>query len=315
MMGFTCRLCAGASARLIRATDAKAGGPLPIAFCEGCGLVRQAELPDAESLRIYYAHTYRQDYKGVHTPKPKHVRRAGTAALSRLAFLRSADALRPGLRLLDIGAGGGEFVYMAGRSGLAAEGIEPNVGYSEFAQAEYGVRIRTMPIDDLAQASAELVTMFHVLEHLADPLAAFERIHAVLEPEGLLFIEVPNLLQADASPHNVWFKAHLYYYSRFTLQAAASRWFEPLVTQDPGNLRMLLKRRAQPLAAPQLPGPEEVALAWQRLQQKGWLEYLFTGGGLGKPWRRIRRMLGERRVAGQGPRAVLDDLFQAATPG
>ena len=309
MTGFTCRLCAGKDARTISATDAKAGGPLPIAFCVGCGLVRQAELPDAEELRIYYAHTYRQDYKGVHTPKPKHVRRAGMAALSRLSFLRAAGALRPGARLLDIGAGGGEFVYMAGRAGLAAEGIEPNVGYSEFAQTEYGARIRTMRIDDLAQASAEIVTMFHVLEHLVDPLAVFQRIHEVLEPQGSLFVEVPNILQADASPHNIWFKAHLYYYSRHTLHAAASRWFEPVVTHDTGNLRVLLRRRAVPLDAPLLPQATDVALGWQRLQQKGWSEYLFAGGGLAKPWRRVRRMLAERRVAGQAPRMVLDALF------
>ncbi len=312
MTGFTCRLCAGSEAHAIRATDAKAGGPLPIAFCTGCGLVRQAELPDAESLRIYYAHTYRQDYKGVHTPKPKHVRRAGMAALSRLAFLRQADALRPGARLLDIGAGGGEFVYMANRAGLSAEGIEPNVGYSEFAQAQYDARIRTMRIDDLEQASAQIVTMFHVLEHLVDPLAVFGRIHEVLEPQGLLLIEVPNILQADASPHNIWFKAHLYYYSRHTLHAAASRWFEPLVTHDTGNLRVLFRRRAEPLDAPVLPQASEVTLAWQRLQQKGWSEYLFAGGGLAKPWRRVRRMLAERQVAGQAPRAVLDALFARA---
>ena len=90
MSEFTCRLCGGRDARRIEASDAKSGGSLPIGFCTGCGLVQQWTLPSLESLRIYYAHTYRSDYKGVHTPKLKHVRRAGSAALSRLAFLRDA---------------------------------------------------------------------------------------------------------------------------------------------------------------------------------------------------------------------------------
>lgn len=314
MTSFTCGLCAGTRAHVIRAKDAKAGGPLPIAFCERCGLVRQEELPDPESLRIYYAHTYREDYKGVHTPEPRHVRRAGLAALSRLGFLREAGGLRPGARLLDIGAGGGEFVYLAGRSGMAAEGIEPNVGYSEFAQSEYGARIRTMSIDDLEQGSADVVTLFHVLEHLADPQAAFRRIHAVLRDEGVLLVEVPNILQADASPHNIWFKAHLYYFSRFTLHAAASRWFEPVLTRDEGNLKVLFRKRATPLDAPILPDAGDVALCWKRLGEKGWVEYLFAGGGLAKPWRRVRRSIEERRIGGQAPRALLDALFESAGP-
>lgn len=308
MSEFMCRLCGGRDARRIEASDAKAGGPLPIGFCTGCGLVQQWTLPSAESLRIYYAHTYRSDYKGVHTPKLKHVRRAGAAALSRLAFLREAGAVRPGARLLDVGAGGGEFVYLAGKAGFAAEGIEPNVGYSEFAQAEYGARIRTMPIDDLEQASAEVVTLFHVFEHLADPLAVLRKVHGVLADGGLLCIEVPNVLQADASPHNIWFKAHLFYYSRDTLLAAASRWFEPVCVQDRGNLRVLLRRRAQPLDSVTLPGADTVAHAWRRLGEKGWREYLFAGGGLAKPWRRLRQMAAERGLRG-APRSVLDGLF------
>jgi 2-polyprenyl-3-methyl-5-hydroxy-6-metoxy-1,4-benzoquinol methylase len=308
---FVCRLCGCREARDIRVTDAKEGGPLPIAFCTGCGMVQQSVLPSAQDLRVYYGHSYRHDYKGVHTPKLKHVRRAGLAAVSRLETLMKAGAARKGARLLDIGAGGGEFVYLAGRSGFAAEGIEPNLGYSEFARAEYSSQIRTMPLDDLEHASADVVTLFHVLEHLADPLAAFRKLHDVLSDDGLLFIEVPNILQADASPHNVFFKAHLFYYSRHTLQGAGSRYFEPVLTEERGNLRMLMRKRAAPLDTAVLPDPETVDFAWQRLRRKGWVEYLTVGGGLRKPWRRIRQAIAERRLAGRAPRQLLDEVFDA----
>lgn len=309
---FDCRLCGCREAREIRVSDAKERSPLPIAFCTGCAMVQQSVLPSAQSLRIYYGHSYRHDYKGVHTPKPKHVRRAGLAAISRLETLRNVGGVRKGARLLDIGAGGGEFVYLAGKSGFIAEGIEPNLGYSEFARAEYGSPIRTMPLDDLEHASADVVTLFHVLEHLADPPAVFSKLHQVLSDDGLLFIEVPNILQSDASPHNVFFKAHLFYYSRYTLHAAASRHFEPVLTKDQGNLRMIFRKRAVPLDAPELPNPELVEFAWQRLRQKGWIEYLTVGGGLRKPWRRIRQAVAERRLAGRKPRALLDELAETA---
>ena len=308
MANFSCRLCGGTAGQHISAVDAKAGGPLPVTMCLDCGLVQQTTLPSSEELRIYYSHNYRQDYKSTYVPKPKHVRRAGQAALSRLAFLRRHGGLSAGARLLDIGAGGGEFVYLAGRAGFRAQGIEPNVGYSEYAKTEYGVDIRTMPVDDLTEASADLVTLFHVLEHIAEPLAVMAKIHGVLSDDGRLLVEVPNILQRDASPHNIYFKAHLFYYSRFTLISAASRWFEPVSVEDEGNLRVLFRRRATPLPAIVLPDEASVAFTRQRLARKGWVEYAFAGGGWLKPLRRVRRIVAESMLPKGSPKSLLDRL-------
>jgi 2-polyprenyl-3-methyl-5-hydroxy-6-metoxy-1,4-benzoquinol methylase len=316
MTNFTCRLCRGTAGQTIPAVDAKAGGPLPITMCLDCGLVQQTTLPSSEELRIYYSHHYRQDYKSTYVPKLKHVRRAGQAALSRLAFLRRSAGLAAGARLLDIGAGGGEFVYLAGRAGFQAQGIEPNVGYSEYAKTEYGVDIRTMPVDDLTEASADLVTLFHVFEHIAEPLAVMAKIHGVLAEEGRLLVEVPNILQKDASPHNIYFKAHLFYYSRFTLIAAASRWFEPVEVEDRGNLRVLFRRRAIPLPAIELPDERSIGSTRQRLADKGWIEYAFAGGGLLKPLRRMRRIFAEAMLPKGSPKDLLDRLaVDAASAG
>ncbi|WP_211826756.1 hypothetical protein [Kistimonas asteriae] len=96
--------------------DAKTGEPLTVALCEQCGLVQQTPLPTAEALTAYYAHHYRVDYKQAYTPKPRHVYRAGKTALQRVEFLMAAGCA--GGELLDIGAGGGEFVYLSSRAGF-----------------------------------------------------------------------------------------------------------------------------------------------------------------------------------------------------
>lgn len=152
--------------------------------CDECGLVQQTVPPTDEALRIWYSHHYRRDYKSTIEPRPKHVRRAGLAALDRLRFLDAAAGPSRGRRLMDVGAGGGEFVYLASRSGYAARGLVPNVGYSDFARRHYDVDVRTAGIEQLAPGCADLVTMFHVLEHLDDPGAAFARIHAALADGG-----------------------------------------------------------------------------------------------------------------------------------
>ena len=281
-----------------------------MALCLVCGLVQQSELPSDEELRIYYSHNYRRDYKKTYHPKLKYVRRAGITAVNRISFLKAHAKFHDGMKLIDIGAGGGEFVYIARRSGLDASGIEPNEGYSEFAVREYGVDIQTAGIDRIEEESADIISLFHVFEHLAHPLDAMEKIANGLKNEGLLFIEVPNILQKDASPHNIYFKAHLFYYSRFTLMSAASRWFEPLFIEDSGNLTALLRKRSTPLTEVILPSRENLASTVEGLKNKGWGQYLFQGGGLIKPLSKLKRAIEESAIGNKSPRQILDELSE-----
>lgn len=135
-----CRLCGAETGSSWFVKDAKSVESLEMFMCGSCALVQQVNLPTDEELRIYYSHNYREDYKSTHKPKPKYVYRAGRAALDRLGRMHKACVPR-GETLLDIGAGGGEFVYMAQQAGFVSQGVEPHQGYSEFARDEYGVKI------------------------------------------------------------------------------------------------------------------------------------------------------------------------------
>ena len=308
-MVFKCALCAGDKARVVSTKDAKSNLPLPVSACLNCGLVQQEELPSSQELTIYYSHNYRQDYKKTYSPKLKHVRRAGLTATNRLHFIRQFVSPSSSRRLLDIGAGGGEFVYMAIKAGFQAQGLEPNNGYSAFAKSEYGVDIRCEMFDTIADNSYEIVTMSHVFEHMAEPKSVGQRIAGILSDQGYLFIEVPNILQKDASPHNIFFKAHLFYYSRFTLEFALSKYFELIAIEDKGNLLAMFKKRSQSLAEHQLPSTDDLAAQLERLERKGWSEYLLEGGGLFKPLRRVRQMIEESKVKNMQPKQLLDELW------
>lgn len=306
-MLFRCRLCSHTLSQCWTVKDAKTCEALTMALCDSCGLVQQRDIPDLAQLAIYYSHHYRQDYKATAAPKPKHVYRAGGTALCRLAFMSRAG-IPLGLSLLDVGAGGGEFCYLAGKAGFRASGIEPNVGYSGFARTQYGIDIATAGIDTLQAQQADVITLFHVFEHLPDPEQAIARLWSALRPGGFLVIEVPNLLQNDASPANIYFRAHLFHFSRFSLLAAVSRYFELLCIEDGGNLQIALRRRATPLTQPLLPTPAQIDITRRRLREKGWFEYLFVGRGLLKPLRRLDRLWVETGLAGKEPREILDSL-------
>lgn len=311
----TCRLCCSSLYDLLSTRDAKDHSALNVFFCHGCGLVQQWPIPSDHDLRIYYSHHYRADYKKTYSPKPKYVYRAGRAARNRMAFLtkfletngRKADRLS----MLDIGAGGGEVVFAATQAGFHAKGIEPNEGYSVFARDAYGIEVATAHLDDLGQAHYSVITMFHVLEHMPSPQKVFRKLHELLHPDGLLVIEVPNIEQADASPANIFFRAHLYYYSASTLIYAASEAFEPVLVEHTGNLRAIFKRRPALVAACR-PAAQQIEQTKQRLREKGWLEYLFKGGGWRRPFERMANRLREATQASSTPLITLKRALKAS---
>ncbi|WP_157844854.1 class I SAM-dependent methyltransferase [Methylocucumis oryzae] len=289
--------------------DHKQKSNFPISVCKQCGLVQQTHIPSEETLSLYYSHNYRMDYKNTYTPKLKHIRRAGLAAFERIEFLMTSPInIKDDCKLVDIGAGGGEFVYLSKRNGFDAIGIEPNHGYSEFAKREYGVEIITSMLDDLTESSADIVTIFHVFEHMANPLAVMKKIADVLKEGGLLFVEVPNLLQDDASPHNRFFKAHLYYYSKYTLIACASKYFDVIKVHDNGNLRVLFKKKALATKTISKPSDEHVELIINSFVDKGWLNYLFKGKGIFKPFIIIKRLAIEFKLRNVTPKELLDSI-------
>lgn len=302
-----CALCNRHLTEAISHRDAKSGAPLSVTLCSSCGLVQQADIPTQDQLRIYYSHHYRTDYKRTYTPKLKYVFRAGKAAKNRLEFLRSSGIAcdQTNLAFLDIGAGGGEMVFAATKAGFKAKGIEPNEGYSSFARDAYGIEVATGGLEDVHESELDVVTMFHVLEHMPDPVAVFRRLHQIIKDDGFLLVEVPNIEQADASPSNIFFKAHLFYFSKATFLAAASLGFDAVRVEDKGNLRVLFRKRRD-LGPLVLPSQADVEQTKRRLEQKGWIEYLTTGGGWRRPFQRIRNRFQEMRFAKGTARETLE---------
>ncbi|MCU0870387.1 MAG: class I SAM-dependent methyltransferase, partial [Burkholderiales bacterium] len=284
MQAMVCVLCDGVRLQPVSDRDCRTGESLIVAQCDGCGLVQQTPMPDAHALQRWYAERYRADYKGVREPAPRHVLRAGRIALERLASLQAAGVVRG--RLLDVGAGGGEFVHLARQAGFDASGVELDHGYREFANREYGTRIAAGGLDD-AQGRHDVVTIFHVFEHLPSPLAAMARLHALLVPGGRLFVEVPWVEAADASPRNLFFRAHVTYFSAPTLLACASRWFEPVAIDTHGGLKMLLRARLTPLAAPALPDAAAVRAMRAAVARIGWARYVVVGRAWRKPFAKL----------------------------
>ena len=239
-----CPVCRGTDLTTVSDAD-RHGGRLRTDLCRACGHVFTNPQPTQPELDAYYARAYRASYKKITAPKNKHVYRAGVRALERLD--RLVPHIPESASIFDIGAGGGEFIYLLTQQGYRAKGVEPNVGYAEHARAAYGADILTGTVEQNfpAPGAWDAITLHHVLEHLASPVDVLRRLRTGLSDDGLLVVEVPNV---EANYHAAWRRfhfAHLHNFSADGLtRAAASAGLavtDLLVQPHTGHLNAILK--------------------------------------------------------------------------
>lgn len=213
----SCPLCGDADFTVVGIRDRR-GAPLRTVLCAGCGHVFTNPAPTQDALAAYYRDSYRQDYKRITAPKRKHIYRAGIGAMRRLA--RLAPYVSKGAKIIDVGAGGGEFVYLLSTRGFDAHGIEPHAGYAGYARSAYSIDIQSGTLETAAfpPDQADAITLHHVLEHTANPMAALQKIWSWLKPDGIVVVEVPNLSSWAHAPHHRFHRAHLHTFSRTSIE-------------------------------------------------------------------------------------------------
>ena len=289
--------------------DAKAGNFISIACCQNCGLVQLKDVPNELDLFEFYKSKYRVEYRMQDRPSPKHVYRAGEQAISRLKKI--APFIRENTKLLDIGSGGGEFTYLASRMGADASGIDPSSGYLEFGKNHYSIKVEQKQISQLEDTqSYQIVTMFHVLEHLPNPFKAIRKVHQILKVGGLFVIEVPNLESKATSPFNHFFKAHICYFTSLSLIGLLKDNFSVEYIENEDVIFLVCeKSNARKFKRPSEYNPSAVSLGNSRLKYKNLKEYILNGG-LFKIFKKIPGTIKERYFShGKDPKMILESFL------
>ena len=168
MNAWRCDLCGGARQE-----------PLSpwIVRCLDCGLACSHPLPDPAELQQRYGSDYYAGWDG---------------AGDRLRIWRQRlKLMQPWARnggLLDVGCGSGEFLREARKQGFEPTGTE----FSDAARS--AIRDFKVARDPGETAGPfDLVTLWHVLEHVPSPRQTLQVLRSKLKPSGLLFVAVPNI--------------------------------------------------------------------------------------------------------------------------
>lgn len=173
--------------------------------CQECRLMHLHPMPKGQELASYYPPSYWFDGKSDQADTlAERYRRL--VLLDHVFFVeRAAEAAekelderagRPGKRrpILDIGCGGGLFLRLMRERGYRVVGLD-------YSREAAGVAWHTNRVPALggdvtrppfAPESFSLITMFHVLEHVSDPVRYVEAVRDLLVPGGRFVLQVPN---------------------------------------------------------------------------------------------------------------------------
>jgi len=194
------------------------GHMLHVVRCPKCGLVYLSPRPNPELGQQYFEAAYRGEgtfddhpYYRDHQMKFKKFSRHFSAI----------ESLNPPIqRLLDIGAGQGHFLKTTLDSGWQADGMEVSPAAREAADKLFNIKLlsKIPPPED---GHYGVVTLWDVIEHVANPKALIRQAIELLVPGGYLMVQTGNVdsreAHLDLRRWNLWHVTHSYYFSSLTL--------------------------------------------------------------------------------------------------
>lgn len=184
-------------------------------------LLKTTPQPATENLGRYYES---DDYIS-HTDSKRSLFEKLYHAVKQKA-LRDKVSLITGLNgkegnLLDIGAGTGDFAAEAAKQGWNVKGFEPSEKARTIAKSK-GIELVNATAE-IADASLDVVTMWHVLEHVPDVEQQITELKRLVKPGGHIIIAVPNFKSFDAKHYGAFWAAydvprHLWHFSKTAIE-------------------------------------------------------------------------------------------------
>lgn len=191
-----------------------------VVVCSQCGAAYADKIPSQEAFDRYYRDMSKYEYAQRDGEESAYDSR-------RLAIIAGIIAPRiqsPTARILDIGCASGRLLANLRERGFAnVTGLDPSPACAATAARLYGIEVRSMTLAEIARTGEQfdVVIMVGVIEHLRDLDTAFAQLRTILAPDGLLYLEVPDVTAfADwpNAPYQDFSTEHINFFSPASLR-------------------------------------------------------------------------------------------------
>ncbi len=222
-IGSPCAASGHSVTRLFPARDYISGDEFGIFECHECGSVFTWPQPAAADTRRYYPVAYYGETKGRRFPGPvEFLQRSLYRGRARRVEQLVGSGPR---RVLDVGCGRGHLLREFRDRGWETLGTELDDASAKFPRESLGLSVKVGTLEGLgfSNAAFDAVVLWHVLEHVPEPLPILREIHRVLRPGGVFLVAVPDFSSGEARcGQSKWFHLdvprHLQHFRRERLR-------------------------------------------------------------------------------------------------
>jgi 2-polyprenyl-3-methyl-5-hydroxy-6-metoxy-1,4-benzoquinol methylase len=189
-----------------------------IVQCESCGFKFTNPRPEESALGAYYKS---EEYVS-HSNSKKGFINSTYQSVRKYTLLKKLQLISKYFKtgyILDIGCGTGEFLNTCKQAKWKTIGIEPDPDARKMAADNFGLDVRTEgELQDLQSGSFDVISMWHVLEHVPKLNERIEELKRLIKPNGIIIIAVPNCNSLDARIYKESWAAydvprHLYHFT------------------------------------------------------------------------------------------------------
>jgi 2-polyprenyl-3-methyl-5-hydroxy-6-metoxy-1,4-benzoquinol methylase len=162
--------------------------------CSQCGFIFTSPKPTPEGIEKFYDANYFTHSDGLSYGYRDYVKDKDNIVRSFAFIYKKLGKYRKPGRSLDVGCAYGFSLLAAQQYGWQARGIELAADVAATARSDFGLDVRSITLAEVAALGEryDLVTLWDVIEHLADPMAMLRDAHTILNPGGIIAIMTPN---------------------------------------------------------------------------------------------------------------------------
>jgi 2-polyprenyl-3-methyl-5-hydroxy-6-metoxy-1,4-benzoquinol methylase len=216
-------LCCGAEKfqQYLKAKDNYSEEYFTIVQCVSCGFIFTNPRPDAAEIGKYYSYDTYISHTSHKKGLVESIYRIARNYMKgkKLALIQEIAGKQSGFSLLDFGCGTGDFLGYVKQQQISAEGVEPDAQAREVAKKVN--QVDTYSVEDsksIAAGKFDVITLWHVMEHIHELHAQLDYFNQWLKPGGKLIIAVPNIESADAKQYGAYWDAldvprHIYHFA------------------------------------------------------------------------------------------------------